>query len=77
MIGIAKGTMVSTDELQEMAGEDPNLRVSVDHQDYEVINVVFRTNGYATVTLAPLVAGQDWDLEVGKADWYEPMWEVV
>jgi hypothetical protein len=75
MIGLARGTMATTVELQEQLAEGSNPFVSVDHELYEVLSVVFTSAGYANVTLAPH-HGEDWVLEVGKADYEEPMWEV-
>jgi hypothetical protein len=77
MIGTAQGTVVSTVELQEMAREDPSLKVSVDHQSYEVVSVVFTSANHANVTLEPPFGVDDWVLEVAKADYDEPMWELV
>lgn len=74
-IGTVRGALVSTVELQEQLLEGANPFVNVDHQLYEVFNVVFHSDGHATVLLA-LPYGEDWVLEVAKEDYEEPMWEV-
>jgi hypothetical protein len=75
MIGTSNNVMVSTIELQEYVAEDADTFVSVDHQLYQVVSVVAGTD-HAKVTLMPQFGTQDWVLEVGSADYSEPLWEV-
>lgn len=72
MIGQAAGVMVSTSDLQGMQDRE----VSIDHQRYTVLEVKFFSSGRAVVFLEP-VTGDTWELEVGREDYDEPMWELV
>jgi hypothetical protein len=79
MIGIASGSMVSTEELQEMASENANLAVRVDHERFEVVQVVFYAGAtnHAKVFLEPQYGREDWTLEVSQEDYAQPMWEIA
>jgi hypothetical protein len=78
MQGTKAGTMVSTNELQEMVNENPYLRVSLDHQAYEVARVVFFVGrDHAEVVMDNEVGPGQWHLEVGPEDYDEPIWEIA
>jgi hypothetical protein len=74
MIGSARGIMVSTNELkEEVAATD--VFVIVDGEQYLAHEVKALDSGDAAVVLVPQF-GEAWDLEVGKGDLDEPLWEV-
>jgi hypothetical protein len=71
MIGIASGTMVSTEDLEV------DTVVVVDHQRFTVQGVTKEEhNGVGLVDLVP-DHGTAWAIQVDLQDWSEPMWEVV
>lgn len=70
------GKMVSTVDLQDLdMSSEAFIKVLVDGEVWEVKRVRFSNGGVAVVELAR--GYSDWDLEVGKADWDEPMWETA
>jgi hypothetical protein len=69
MIGNAKGSMITTRDLEL------DQVVSVDHQDFQVVDFEALPEGVAVV-LAPAY-GSPWRLEIHENDIDEPMWEAV
>jgi hypothetical protein len=69
MVGNAKGSMVSTEDLE--AG----MMVSMDHQWYEVGSVNVVTNGMTVVELFGDEGVHDVAIEVAQGDVGEPIWE--
>lgn len=71
MQGTQAGTIVATTELE------PFVQVSIDHELWTVLRVVYYSAGRAVVQLYSPISGNDWDLEVARGDYDEPMWELV